>query len=265
MELNKLVSIVVLAVIAFPVIASSAQTEIDACFIDKKNPPLVIDPEKTIGDMPGMTIDFLNKVAQQNNIKINFLSMPWARCLERLRNNTVDAAFHASFTKERSEFAEYPLTASGQLDTSRYLLNQTYYIYKRKDSDISFAEGKISGLEKPVGAMISFSIVKKLEKLGYKVEESYGVVANLQKLKAGRIDAFINLSTQTDVVLNKTPEFNKSIEKISSPYQVKDKYLIFSKQFYKNNKALTENIWLSLHKLREEGVFSAIEEKYIGQ
>jgi polar amino acid transport system substrate-binding protein len=242
--------------------SSTERPVVRACFIDKVNSPLVNNPGNPDAPRPGITIDFLKEVAKRNGVAFQFVSMPWARCLEKLKAGEFDAAFHASHTPGRSDYAAYPLKADGSIDPSRYLVKQSYFVYKRKSSPVHWNGEALTGLRQPIGTMISFSVSGKLKEMGYAVEESSSVEGNLKKLAKGRVDAFVNLSTQTDSVLGTDGALAKEIEKIARPFEVKFKYLIFSNAFHEGNRALVEAIWDSLGEGHRNGLFSQIEAGY---
>lgn len=235
--------------------------EITVAFIDKINPPLVFNPNQVDSENPGITIDILRRLEKKANIKFVYKSMPWARCLHSLKTNTVDAIFHASFKKSRMEKGVYPMK-DNQVDQTRRLIEQTYYIYKRKDSPLQWDGTKFTNLEKSIGIIIDFSIKNDLQKMKLNYEEAPSILTNLNKLKYSRLDAVINYVSQTDISLFKYPEKFKTIEKIKLPFKKRDKYLMFSHKFYSNNKVLVEVIWDELKKMREGGELDKISERY---
>ena len=236
--------------------------KINVCHINEMNPPYVLHPDIPNIKYAGITIDFLDQVEHELDLKFNFISQPWYQCLENLKNNRIDATFHASYTKERSQYGVYPLR-EGMPDADRRLLTQTYYIYKHKDSPLNWDGKSFSNLSKPVSAMTRFSVVKDLKKMRIAVEETSDVALNLRKVVSGEVDAFINYASQTDAALKKNEELANVIEKIQIPYREKIKYLLFSRGFYQQNGELVEDIWDALERLRKNGKFSQIEADYL--
>ena len=260
--LTRLLLLVILVIGGFSSSITAADSaDINLCFINKKNPPLVLDPGNLATQKPGVTVEILSAISKRLNVKFNYSHMPWARCLYKLKNNEADAIFHASYTAERRQYGVYP-EMNGEEDKDRYLVNQTYYIYKRKGSALEWDGESFSNLIRPVGAIIDFSVVKDLKKNKLEVEEVAGIRANLNKLLSGRIDAFINYASQTDAVLAKDEKFRQNIEKVDLPYRKKIKHLLFSKEFYNTNPELVEQIWHELAMLRSSGQYQKILARY---
>lgn len=234
---------------------------ITVAFIDKINPPFIFDPDRLKGDNPGITIDILKQLEKKTNIKFIYKSMPWARCLHSLETNTVDAIFHASFKENRMKKGVYPMKGN-QVDQQRRLTEQTYFLYKRKDSPLNWDGKNFTHLQKPIGIIIDFSVKNDLQKMKLNYEQAPSILTNLKKLKYGRLDAVINYASQTDITLFKYPDEFKTIEKLRLPFMTRDKYLMFSHDFYNNNSNLVETIWDELKKMRETGKLKEIAEKY---
>ncbi|MCU7939833.1 MAG: transporter substrate-binding domain-containing protein [gamma proteobacterium symbiont of Bathyaustriella thionipta] len=235
--------------------------EITVAYIDKINPPFVINPNQTDTDNPGITIDILKQLEKTADIQFIYKNMPWARCLYLLETNKVDAIFHASFKKNRMKKGVYPMKG-GQVDPQRRLLEQTYYIYKHKDSPLQWDGKTFKNLDTSVGIIIDFSIKNDLQQMKLSYEEAPSIQTNLKKLKNNRLDAVINYASQTDITLYKYPKEFKNIVKLSPPFKKRDKYLIFSHDFYAHNKVLVERLWDELKKMRETGELTKISEKY---
>ena len=155
----------------------------------------------------------------------------------------------------------YPMK-NEKVDESRRLLSQTYYIYKHEDSPLEWDGKSFSHLKGVLGTIIGFSINKDLEKKGLQVEEAPSVLANLLKLKHGRLAAVINYDSQTDVAIDEFKEDFSVIKKLEIPFIKKFKYLMFSHGFNKQNRALVQNIWDGLERIRVSGELNKIAERY---
>jgi len=59
----------------------TAEQVITVAFIDKINPPLVLNPNLMDTDKPGITIDILRHLEKRLGVEFIYKSMPWARCL----------------------------------------------------------------------------------------------------------------------------------------------------------------------------------------
>ncbi len=248
-----------LGVVAFGALAGPDGIRVG--FIDKANSPFVLDPENLDTAQPGITLELLRRVQQRTGVSLDFTPMPWARCLRMLEDGELDAVFHASFDPARQKFGVYPL-GDGAADPKRRLITQTYYIYKLKDSPLSWDGIRFSGLDAPLGVVIDFSIKKNLLRLGLEVEEAPDTLTNLRKLKAGRIAAIVNYASQTDSVLARHSAEFADVVKLEPPFKEKIKYLIFSHAFYRENTELAQRIWDELAQIHDSGEYAGIEAAY---
>ncbi len=230
-------------------------------FIDQVNIPFVLDPQNPDGERPGVTLELLRLVQQRSGTAFDYQSMPWARCLHLLKNGEIDAVFHSSFVPARQEYGVYPMHGTAR-DPQRRLVTQSYYIYALRQSALSWDGERFSGLDAPLGVVIDFSIKKDLVARDLPVDEAPDTLTNLRKLKAGRIAAVINYSSQTDNVLAAHPVEFSDVVKLEPPYRRKTKYLMFSHQFYRANTELAERIWDELAHLHRSGEYAAIDARY---
>lgn len=240
---------------------SADPVEIHLGFIDRVNPPFVIDPGEVEGHAPGLTIELLRRVEQKLPVVFRYHSMPWARSLHLLQANELDAVFHASFKPERLKLGVYPMRKES-VDQDRNLVTQAYYVYKREASLLNWDGEQFSDLDGPLGTIIGFSVNSDLAKAGYAVEATPTLRSNLDKLRSGRVAAVVNYASQTDTVLGRAAERYPDIVKLPIPFKVKYKYLLFSHGFYRQRPALTEAIWDELRALHESGEYAAIATRY---
>lgn len=69
-------------------------------------PPLEMVEE---GVLSGLHIDMIRHVAKKLNVKVEFISLPWARAVKYFYEGKVDAISYYGYTKKREEFSYYQL------------------------------------------------------------------------------------------------------------------------------------------------------------
>lgn len=84
---------------------------------DGNYPPLEMFEQ---GNLTGLHIDIIRHVAQELNVEIEFLSLPWARAVKYFSEGKVDAISYYGYTKKREVFSYY--TPGNILSDTRWVL-----------------------------------------------------------------------------------------------------------------------------------------------
>ena len=85
-----------------------------------------------------------------------------------------------------------------------------------------------------------------LKKMGLVVEEARSTEQNFQKLRLGRIDAYVMQDAPADLVME-TMNI-RGVRKLPIPFSAKDYFLPFSKAFYKTSPEVVERMWEEIGK-----------------
>jgi polar amino acid transport system substrate-binding protein len=234
-----------LGVLALPLLpATAAATEPVRIVYDVfANPPLIegdgtaIDPVK-----PGLTIEALRMASEQAHIPIELARTPWQRGLYLIQNDEADAIFASSYVEERTKYGAYPMKG-GQPDPGRKLFDQSYCLYVRKGSGVTWDGKTLSGLHAPVGATPGYAVVSMLRAMGVTVDEVPNHMDNLRKVLAGRLDAYAELDNHIRPLLRANSGEFSGIVELSPPVLTKPYYLMFSKIFYIRSPEIAERFW----------------------
>lgn len=207
---------------------------------DKGNFPFTIGVEEGITkDKEGILAEILKKVEKRLNIKIKIVRMPWKRALSSIESGIIDGLTDISFKEERMNLGMYPMKG-GKHDKNKRAYTTRYVLYTKKDSTIKWDGKGFENLKGNIGAPLGYSIVDDLKDKNIKVETSPSTKNDMKKLLAGRIDGVAALEYEGDNIIRHDKELQKNIKKHEIPLAVKDYYLIFSHQFYKENKNLAQ-------------------------
>lgn len=256
----RIVSVLVTGLCLWASGAAAAEV-VRAAYEDKPLPPFYMGsgPEPEPG-APGVSVELLREAAAAAGIDIQFVRMPWARCLKSLKSGEVDAIFNASFKEERLEAGVYPM-AAGKPDASRHIANLSYMLYRLKGGPVSWDGKAIGGLgDAPVGIQAGYSVAEDLGRMGVKAEEAADTVTNFKKLASGRIPAVAQLEVSGDAALARG-DF-PAIEKARPPLVTKDYFLMFSHQYYGRHRDAAERLWAKLADIRDRRS-AAIYAKYL--
>jgi len=230
-------------------------------FEDRINPPYVLTENEINWEKPGISLEVLKLVENRLKIKINYVRLPWTRCLDELKVNNLDGVFHASFKPERLENGAYP-TKNGEVDPTRRMMANAYYLYKLKDSPLTWDGKTFSNLEGQMGAVLGFSVVADLRALGIEVDEVSDQSLGLQMLVKGRLAGWADLNTTTDLYLVAHPDEFGDIVRVEPPLSNKDYYLMLSHQLMTEQPELGEAIWDEIRHIHEVGEYAEIAQKY---
>ncbi len=197
---------------------------------------------------PGIAVELIQQAAADLGIKVNFLRMPVRRVLSEMEEGHVDGGFIYSYNSDRIRNGVYPLL-DGKPDRSRRLATLHYVLYRRMHDKVSWDGNQFSHLSTPLGANTGYSVVADLRRQGVNVEEARSTAQNIQKLRSGRLDAYVAQAIVVDAYLAGAKITD--IEKIAPPVSSKDYFLMFSHQFYASNSQLAEALWKHLGEIRD--------------
>lgn len=197
---------------------------------------------------PGIAVEIVAAAAKNVGIDVRFVRLPWKRCLISLRDGRVDAVFNSSFVRERLTFAVYP----GGLrmpDPAARIATISYSLYRLRGAGISWDGRAFAGVRGPIGAVIGYSIVGELSRLGVEAEPVGSSRQNFVKMSIGRLSAAA-LHTVTGDRLLAGGDF-PSIERVDPPVAVKDYYLVVGRGFVRDHPDLADRLWAEIAAIRD--------------
>ncbi len=148
-------------------------------------------------------------------------------------------------------------------DPSRAIRTYAYWLYVRKDSDITWDGQRIGNLKKPVAADQGNAIVADLKNEGYAVDDnSHDYTPMLEMLLRHRVDAIAGFDVAVDREIAKRPEHYRGIKRINIPLREKNGYLMFSKHFAKKHSDSMEQIWDMIRTIKTSRELEKIRQKY---
>lgn len=159
---HRLLTVLALAGTAFAAQAADPAS-VRLCHEQEESYPWILK------DRPGLNIVHLKAVSQKVGIPFEFVAAPWKRCLEDMKNGTVDGVFKATFKADRLELGTYPM-AGGKADDSKALMTESYSLYRVKGGTASWDGTKLA-VAGPVGVQPGYSIVDVIKGLGVKSQE----------------------------------------------------------------------------------------------
>lgn len=220
-------------------------------------------------DGSGINFILLNLVDDAlPEVEFKYNQVPWKRCFNNIQINKSEGCFAASYKQKRLKYGYYPGTHRGHgVDDSLRLHSSSYSVYTLKDAEISVSGNMtINGLSGNIASPAGYSIAQDLKNSGYPVDSQASKTANnFSKLIAGRIQAVAALTLNGNNILAQQPAFSEKIDVVNPPLINKPYYLMFSKKFVSQNKALAEKIWRTIANVRDSQVFKDKASRYLAQ
>jgi polar amino acid transport system substrate-binding protein len=226
------------------------------CYEDKDIAPMFLGVGQEVPiDKPGASIEVLRKLdAELDSVKVEFVRKPWRRCLNDLEFNKVDAVI-ASYRQGRERIAAYPFNEKGDLQSqfavSRFssclIGNSKFHkewhsreVFQKKAFTIAIPNG--------------YGLNSTLKDEPLFIHNTFSKAKAFELLDKGVVQASVDLCKVDDLNVSSYPH-NKNVKAIYPPYETTNGYLIFSKQFYTENSALSLEMWQWLSRFDSAPVY----------
>jgi polar amino acid transport system substrate-binding protein len=121
----------------------------------------------------------------------------------------------------------------------------SYAFYVRADSEIAWDGKTMTGLNRPIGANLGWSIVQDLKKMNLPVETAKDTQNNFNKLLLARIDAVAMHTTIGDAYLEDHALAEK-VKLLQPPITSKPYYLVFSRAWHAAHPGAADCMWQSI-------------------
>ncbi|GEM_PF-1139167 len=204
---------------------------------------------------PGLTVELLRMTAQKLGINLKFQRMPWKRCEYMVQHGLAHGMFHASYNRERTQYALYPMK-DGKPDPSRAVFTQSYHFYAAKQRHVEW-----DGLElrnhgaKPVGITLGYSVAKDLDELDIRYVEFADQETGLISLVEDRVGALAGLANMMDPAIKESSHRFQTVEKLFPPIRTKPYYVVFSHTLAKTDPTLPDRFWNTMKKMEGSAAF----------
>jgi len=260
MSLPKLFKHLVLYVLLFTINIYAKPIEIIIAYQNTDNYPFQTqNSQVTNWKKPGVLLEMLKIVEKKMNIKIQFIRYPWKRALIELKQGKIQGVFSASYKPKRLEYGHYPKNGD-EIDLNRRTHYNSYSLYKRASSNISWNGKVLKNLTRDICAEREYSIVDDLKKMGFNVYEVSYSSKCMELLYNNRVDAFATLELAGDALLKQSKY--KNIVKVIPALKTKAYYLMLSHQFVDKHPTLSEQIWNTIQIVRDSKEMESIYMKY---
>lgn len=205
----------------------------------------------------GLNFELLKIVEQRLDIRFDFQSIPWKRCLAQLKANAVDGAFAVSYKPDRRELGEYP--GGGNIDASKRMHTDTYVVLRRRGSKVEWDGKHFSNLDGAVGFQLGYSVGDVLRAQNLEVDEGSQRADELaRKLIAGRLAAAA-MGGSDAAGLMRGP-LGPQLEQLPIPIIEKPYFLILSHALVASRPQLAAGIWSEVEKARNSPAYKKLAQ-----
>lgn len=197
-------------------------------------------------DNQKIELNKIKNIANKYNIKVTFKGLPWNRSLLMLEKGMIDGVINASYKKNRTLFANYPMINDLPDSSKRLNDGDSYYIYRHKNSKLQWDGKKFHG-SGSVATVDRYAVIDDLKKhpnITIKIFTSNTDI--IRKLVRGKLDSYAGNTPVTNRLLNDFPALSKNIIKDPIPIRKKEYFLIFSKKTYPQKIKEMQLIWQGL-------------------
>ncbi|MBI2253218.1 MAG: transporter substrate-binding domain-containing protein [Proteobacteria bacterium] len=228
-------------------------------YSDKESAIFLVGDGAAIPEKPGIAVEMVEAAAKACGVEVSFARYPGGRLLALAGENTIDGVVMLSFNRERLSLAAYPMTGDAA-DPDFQIASLSYAFYVRSDSPIAWNGMEITGLSKPIGANLGWSIVDDLRKEGLAVEPAKDTANNFNKLLGGRVDAVAMHTTIGDTYLTHHG-IGAKVKRLDPPISTKPYYLALGRAWHDKHPGVAQCLWQSIAEQRRQDM-PALLERY---
>jgi polar amino acid transport system substrate-binding protein len=202
----------------------------------------------------GMLPHMIRAAAKDNQEPLKIVAYPWKRCIDMLSKGQTDALAASIWIPEREAWGAFPkLTGQpqGAPDRSKRLWSGEYPVFVAPQGTLSYDGKQFSGVKTGLSAPSGYVAWQRLKDAGVLYQDVLQPKAGLKLVALNRLDGYVVERHIGQHMLDQMG-LTSQVTTLPTPYIKDDWYLVFSHQFQTANPDLTQRIWTSLGKIREE-------------
>lgn len=224
-----------------------SNTALRFCYEDKPLEPYYRGQGAIVPkDNPGATIEHLQLlVSKVPGIRLQLERRPWKRCLAKLQQGETDAVV-ASYRPEREDIGVYPML-NQQPDPKRAFSQHQTCLVQKAGSNWHWNGHEVSGIEslvvaRPLGYAPLLVPGPKQVLMHYTLSGTM----DLELLQAGRVHAVTTLCNIAGQSVVSPNILQRGLKVLTPPLHSNVGYLLFSRQFYQQQRASADALWQQL-------------------
>jgi polar amino acid transport system substrate-binding protein len=236
------------ALLAAPGVAL-AKDSVSLCFERKDVPPW-----RTING-EGLNFELLKQVSSRLDLTFTYQSLPWKRCLAKLKANEVDGAFSVSFAHDRVNVGEYP--GGAQPDFSKRMHVSRYYLVRKKGARIDWDGRAFHNVNGAIGYQLGYSVGDFLHAQNVPIDEANQRATDLiRQVSIGSLAGAAMFDTDVESLMN-TP-LASEVEMVPIPLIEKPYFLLLSHALVTGRPQLAAQIWKAVEEVRNSAPYAKL-------
>lgn len=212
--------------------------------------------DQILDSSPGKLIEVVKQAATNTGLKLNFIRVPWARCLNLVTKGKTDGLLPLVKTAERAKAYQYP--TSEELYVGRTAYHVFYPVksqHKGFFEQLALAKDKsqlsVPELNYGLGAPFAYKITGDLSSLGLLSNHYYKPDTGLVMVANNKLDGYIMMKNIGEQKVQDLA-IAKQIQVSHNAFAKEKIYVAFNKEFYQQNRQVIDVFWQALEPARKQ-------------
>ena len=227
---------------------AATATPLTICVEDRFWPPGSFFVE---GQPVGTHVAIIEQAIKTLPYSVNFIAMPWNRCLTAVEHGDVDAIMSASYIEDRNRFLKYPAEATSTLPHPSSLGTVDFVAVANIETDLNGIDNGALPPQ-PIGIPIGYITIDIYRQRGAQVVGIANYNKLFELLRRGRVKSLILSGALADIYI-KHGNHQKTFKTKSLPGRSGPLYLGFSRKSPLSSEQISE-IWQSIAHVRSDKI-----------
>jgi len=211
-------------------------------------------------DGTGLNFELLDRTEKLLGENFVYVSMPWKRCQEEVRNGEIDGIIGAADNPQRRAYVAFPTLPNGSLDTSATIYEDQFNVYLRVGGSGAWDGKELTGVNRPVAVQSGYlAVAASLLERRIKINDSIKSAEDgLRFLSAGMVDIAVLQSIEADTLLKQDSRFTGRIVTAPAPYIILPLYLAINRATYQRDPKRFNAIWGAIRTVRNSADYRKV-------
>lgn len=233
---------------------ATATSSLKLCQDENPYAPHIYDGSHIEQGKSGFLVELINTAAARLNLRVEYTRLPWKRCMKQVKINQHNGLFAIIKTPQRQTWAEFPREEEVMLWPAQYLIFTGSYSAVRWNGE------NFTGLTHGVSAPLGFVVTDKLKALDALPEYHIPLKKGLLMTARNRLNGYV-VEEQIGWTTARIMGLEQQLRTLTPVFYTSEWHLAFSKDFYRQNTELAQQLWRELN-LERQNKDSPLLKKY---
>lgn len=203
----------------------------------------------------GSIVNAIDEAASQNDINVNWIRLPWKRCLVQLFAGEIDSVATSVYRPQWEPNVVFPSKSDGNLDENRSVGQANYHYYQHKQYSMDRVNTDIlSRHPLRIGSPRGYAVTDLLKNNGMKIIENLDPIKGFQRVFNGQLDRYVFGEEMVKPILDDMGEAGASIMRVDPPILTTHVYIPLHAYTYAQDAKRFEKFWTDLASIRKNQV-----------